>query len=93
MMLNETVLLNENEELERIDRKILHHQDQLTKYRRLKTELADRLKRKRDNESDRDRKAKERRQKVVDRARIMIKKKKDRSIGSGHDRGVNIFGG
>ena len=82
MKLIEIFRLCENEELESINRKIQYHEDQLTKYRRRKTEVSDRLKRKRENEREREMKRRDRERKALDRSRVLMKRKDDRSSGS-----------
>ena len=53
MKLIDIFRLCENEELEGINRKIQYHDDQLTKYRRKKAELSNRLKDKSENDRER----------------------------------------
>ncbi len=60
MKLIEVFRLSENEELEGINRKIRYHVDQLIKYRRKKSELSDRLKRKSENDRERAQKTRDR---------------------------------
>ena len=89
MKLIDVFRLCENEELEGVKRKIQYHVDQLIKYRRKKTEVSDRLKRKNDNERERAQKRRDRERKARERSRVVMKRKDDRSNGSEHGETIN----
>jgi hypothetical protein len=91
MKLIEVFRLCENEELEGLNRKIQYHVDELIKYRRKKSELSDRIKRKSENERGRaqKRRDRDRERKARERNRVLLKRKDDRSSGSGHGETFN----
>ena len=89
MKLIDVFRLCENEELEGVNRKIQYHVDQLIKYRRKKAELSDRMKRKGENERERAQKRRDRDRKARERNRMLLKRKDDRSSGSGHGETFN----